>query len=302
MRSDRRQWLRDTWMTATAVSLVAATAETSRAFATESDIAESPTTPPLGPMVDTNVHVGSWPFRHLTDSDPRSLVTKLRRLGFTQAWASSFDAILHRDLSDVNSRLASTCREVGAGFLVPFGAINPSLPDWEEDLRRCHEVHQMPGLRIYPGYHDYRLDEPVFRRLLEQTVARGLLLQLVVALEDTRTQHPRVRAEDVDLSPLPELLKGLPRARILLLGGRPAGNRFDEFADDPRVRFDTSRIDGTDGIAAWVRRTSPSRVMLGSHSPMLITQANLIKLYESDLTDAELLQISGIAASEWLTS
>lgn len=302
MRKNRRQWFRDNWVTATAVSLAAATAESSSAFATAPDAAESPTATPLGPMVDTNVHVGAWPFRHLADSEPQRLVTKLRRLGFTQAWASSFDAILHRDLSDVNARLAATCREVGSDLLVPFGAINPNLPDWEEDLRRCHEVHQMPGIRIYPGYHDYRLDEPVFRRLLEQTVARGLLLQLVVALEDTRTQHPRLRAEDVDLAPLPEVLTGLPRARVLLLGGRPTGNRFDDFVDDPRVRFDTSRIDGTDGIAAWVRRTSPNRVMLGTHSPMMITQANLIKLDESDLTDAELLQISGTAASEWLTT
>ena len=106
-------------------------------------------------LIDTNVHLSRWPFRRVANDDAAGLVRKLKQLGITEAWASSFDALLHRDLSAVNERLVKECSKHGEGILNPFGSVNLSLPDWEEDVRRCAEIYRMKGIRLYPNWRPH---------------------------------------------------------------------------------------------------------------------------------------------------
>ena len=95
--------------------------------------------PAVPDIIDTNVHLFEWPFRKLKYARTESLIAKLRKHRITKAWAGSFEAVLHKQLDRVNRRLADECRTHGDGMLTAIGSINPAWPDWEEDLRRCHE-------------------------------------------------------------------------------------------------------------------------------------------------------------------
>src|SRR4051812_28777071 len=87
-------------------------------------------------ITDTHVYVGHWPHKQLSGDDLVRLVADLRKSGVGRAWAGSFDGLFHKDVAGVNQRLAKECARVGDGMLIPFGTINPTLPDWEDDIHR----------------------------------------------------------------------------------------------------------------------------------------------------------------------
>lgn len=257
----------------------------------QSSAAEQPQSPQpaSGMRIDTNVSLFQWPFRRLPLDQVDILLERLRSLGISQAWAGSFEGLLHRDITGVNERLAQTCsahRE-----LIPFGTINPTLPDWESDLRRCRDDYRMPGIRLHPNYHGYALTDPRFVQLIQAATSAGLWVQLAVAMEDTRTQHPLIQVADVDLRPLPDVLSTAAGARVQLLNYRPKSSEMAGLEKADRIYFDTARIEGTDGVSALVRQVSPQRVMLGTHAPFLIPEAALIRIHESTLTDADLAPV-----------
>jgi uncharacterized protein len=248
----------------------------------------APNAATLPDAVDVNVHIGHWPFRRLPlDDTPAALVARLRSLGVRRAWAGSFDALLHRDAAAVNERLHDACRSGEAkDFLVPFGVVNPALPDWQEDLRRCHETFRMPGVRLYPSYHGYTLADAVFAHLLSLATAAGMLVQVAVSMEDERTQHPLVRVPSVDLAPLPTALAKAPGARVVLLNAlRTArlGGPLARAGKLEQVAFDIATLEGAGGVANILEHLPPERVLFGSHAPLFYPEAAVMKMAESTL-------------------
>jgi len=236
-------------------------------------------------VIDVNVTLHRWPFRRLSGDDPDRLVSHLRAKGVTQAWAGSFDSLLHRDISAVNVRLAADCQRSGRDFLIPFGAINPKLPDWQEDLRRCREEHRMPGIRLYPNYHGYKLDDAVFPELLAAAASRGLIVQIALAMEDERTQNPLMQVAPVDPAPLLETVKRQTSARVVVLNGNRV-TRAKQLAE-AGVYFDFAMREGIGGVARLVGETAASRVMFGSNYPLFYFESAELKLKEAGLPEIE---------------
>ena len=254
-------------------------------------------------LIDTNVSLSRWPFRRLPLDDTPALVAKLRANGVTQAWAGSFDALLHKDISAVNARLSDECARHGGGMLIPFGALNPVLPDWEEDLRRCAEIHKMRGVRLHPNYHGCKISDPVFERVLQLASERGLIVQLAVSMEDERTLHPLVNVPPTDTAPLPALMKKFPHTRVQLL------NAFRTIRGAPLqtlakagVRFEIATLESVAGVGKMIAEIEPTSLLFGSHAPFFYFESALLKLKESPLSDAQLAAVSAENARAFLGS
>lgn len=244
-------------------------------------------------IVDVNVNLSRWPFRRTPCDEPARLAASLRRHGVAQAWTGTLDGLFHRDVAGANLRLAEDCRHWGAGLLVPFGSVNPMLPDWRDDLSRCRQDHKMPGIRLHPNYHGYRLEEAVFSEVLQEALKQGLIVQVALRMEDTRVQHPLMRVADVDPAPLGKVLAALPRLPVVVLNVTRAAkaSQLRPLAALPNVFFDCAMWEGMGGVAALAREITAERVLFGSHLPLFPLESSLLKLRESGLAAGQVQAI-----------
>jgi len=288
---DRRRFLKNSLLSAAAVSLAGQSSSAAERAARDAALG----------IIDTNVNLFDWPFRALKYRRTKALVAKLKKHRVIEAWAGSFEALFSKNMSEVNTRLAAECREHAPGFLIPFGSVNLAWPDWEEDVRRCHEIHQMPGLRIYPGYQPFDLDHPGMERLMKMTSERGLVLQVVFGMEDPRVHHPIINVGPVTFAPLLKAVRSVPQAKVQLLhfSGPNRGDDLAEFMTRTHTFLEISRLEGNGAIGRMIgsiqglpsARVPADRIVFGSHAPYFPLETALLKLMESPLDGPQLQAI-----------
>ncbi len=294
---DRRHFLKSSLLGVSAVPLLGQVLAAAKAG--EADIPDGTAVPVRG-IIDTNINLFKWPFRSLKYGDTRTLVEKLRKHRVIEAWAGSFEALLSKDMHGVNTRLAEECREYGPGFLIPFGSVNLAWPDWQEDVRRCHEVHAMPGIRIYPGYQPFDLGHPALPLLVRMTSQLDLILQVVLGLEDPRVHHPIIDVLPTKLDPLEGILSDTPGAKVQLL--HFPGNALPQVTQlmtHTRTGIDISSLEGNGAIGRILGlppyteavQVPIDRILFGSHAPFFPLETAILKLIESPL---DLFQLQAI--------
>ena len=290
------------------ISTMAAGPVVARITATNNDHQPPPDDKPE--IIDTNVNLFRWPFRRMKYEDTKSFSTKLRKHRITKAWAGSFEAVFSKSLNEVNTRLADECRKSEKGMFVPFGAVNIAWPDWEEDLRRCHEQHKMPGIRIYPAYQAYDLTHEAFPKLVKLATERGMMIQIVGTLEDTRVQHPIVSSREITFEPIPDVVKNTPGARVQLLcwNDYVSNELLKTFVTETNVMFDISWLESTGALGRlidgnnWRGLRTPvpaDRILFGSYAPYFPLESAIMKLFESPLTLEQMKSVMNVNANHF---
>jgi predicted TIM-barrel fold metal-dependent hydrolase len=211
-------------------------------------------------IVDANAYVGNWPFRSL-DASPAALVDRMDEKGVDRAVVSSLDGLFYRNCHEANRELSENV----VGYedrLIPFATINPTYAAWRKDLREAVEELGMRGVRLFPCYHDYDLDQSEVKALLDECADLDVPVMIVAVLQDQRQRHPRVQLRgyedggtraftDDHVDDLIELLGACPETDVVVANlwnnatrvyeetcvSKPSGVRLDNEVRSGRTLF-----------------------------------------------------------------
>jgi uncharacterized protein len=240
-------------------------------------------------IIDTNCHLGHWPFRKLADSDAAGLLRLMDAHAVTQAWVGAFEGVLYRDCGQANRDLLAGI-EGHEDRLVPWAVINPAFPGWEDDLQEA-SASGCQGVRLYPNYHGYGLGDVCVRELLaavggrDARTTRCLPVAVYHKFVDERLHHWTCLVPPVEMDIAP-LVREFPEVPLLLCGCSILhAQALAETIRQGRVYMEISRLEGVEGVRWLAETIGIDRVVSGSHAPYFIMQAAHLKIVEAGLSD-----------------
>lgn len=255
-------------------------------------------------MIDLNSSIGSWPFGPLP-SDINSLTKTLHQAGITHSHVGSLEGLLYLDVQQANLHCYETIKSSG-DFFSMFAVINPNFPGWQDDLDECCQcfADHLSGIRLFPNYHNYNLNDDCLLSLLKSIskIDSPLPIQIVSQMVDLRTQHPTCRTSKVDLKFLPQLLKTFPKINFAVLN---SANPFSEIDIDAignkaNLFLDFAFLDRLDGINQLIDFVGIDQILLATNSPVTPPLSAVYKLQESGLSDQQIQQITVLNAQRFL--
>lgn len=256
--------------------------------------------PRAGGYVDANSYLGEWPTRHLNGTPPphpAALVEQrlllMDRLSIRRAAVARLEGVLLKDSSVANAELYQMIGKHQDRFF-PFYTINPTFPAWQEHVQRCVDEYGLArgkgGIRLYPAYQYYQLDDSRLDTAFEQLARLDLPVMLTLQLDDPRMHHPALQVPDVKTEHVVGLVNRWPQLRWVIAGGRFREVQVIGSAVSPeaRVWLDISRVQGPIDCIPMLRDSvGASRLLFGSNMPFVIPEAPILELGDARLSDEE---------------
>ena len=171
--------------------------------------------------------------------------------------------------------------------------IDPTLPTWPEQAQKHHAANglKLPLLRLHPNYHGYKLtDTNLIGPLVEWAHFRGVVIQVVVNVDDARRQHPLGQVPDVSFADILALCKSFPHQPFLVSG--PVFGALHAISKNRPANLwaDTARIETGDGLAILTSEGWLEHLVFATHAPILIPHSAIARIL-ADLPDAKAAKI-----------
>ncbi len=181
--------------------------------------------------IDSNAYIGHWAFRRLRYNTGDSILKLMDRAEIDKACVSSASAIMYKNSQAGNEELLEEI-EPHRDRLIPFAVLNPAYAAWERDLQWCQEVLGAKGVRLYPPYDMYGLDDDCCHELIEAATELGMLISIPITAHDLRQRHWLVEVAPVACNDIAKLVAAHPDARFIILQGSFAGSDLVQKVDE----------------------------------------------------------------------
>lgn len=249
-------------------------------------------------LIDVNASYGPWPFTPLSCETLKELDQHLAKHGISKALVSPLRAIFYDDPHSTNLELLRQSRRYSR--LVPIPTLNPSLADCIENLEHYRSQYDIKAVKLYPNFHNYPLISKRCSRLLSYLEKARLPLILNFRVEDERHLYHALKLKSVSIVQTKHLAKRYAKLKLLCVGlSLDEIKSFD--TSFPNIRFDLSFADWYRLIPTLLEHLRPEQLMFGSHTPLMVTEANIYKLKVSPIDKRIQQQIEGENAQKFFS-
>ena len=245
--------------------------------------------------IDVNTYVGHWPFRRIQPPGARGLLSIMDQTETEVALATPMHSIFYKDCLE---GLKEMLEEIGEdrSRLWPLAVINPAFPGWEEDFAISIDELGALGLRLFPNYHGYDLNDACARDLLREAETRDLPVMISFRIRDERSHHWLVQVPPVPVEGVDRTLRAFPDLKVIL--GNALWNELDALDEHLTDRASTfaemSHFKGPMFIVEqFVDRFGAERLLYGSAAPLHYPEAQWLRVTRAEISDEEKGKILG---------
>ena len=246
-------------------------------------------------IIDSNAYLGHWAFRRLRYNTGDGLLRLMDRVVIDRACVSSASAIMYKNCHAGNEELLEEI-EGHEDRLIPFAVLNPAYAGWRRDLTWCQEVLGAKGLRLYPAYHRYTLDDACCHELVAAATDLGLVISIPIVAHDLRQRHWLVDVEPVPYDAIARLVSAHPQARFIILQGAsfpgtPLVDGAHELPDNYWIEMSCMDSFYGKGLQTVKDRLGAHRLVFGTGICFRYPEPAFVRMEGLEATEAERAQI-----------
>ncbi|WP_221929994.1 amidohydrolase family protein [Fodinibius sediminis] len=195
---------------------------------------------------------------------------------------SNLNGIFYKNTQKANEELYNeiNSRNAFRDRFIPFAVINPIYNGWEDDFKTCRDQYKMKGIRLYPKYHGYNLDNPACIELVKMARDNGLPVSLCLRMVDSRTSSWNDIEEEWALSDVMPLIREVPDAKYMIVNVANNTSLDEEetaLLKQADVVMDTSGR-GLNNIVGLLETYGEEKFVFGTHSPILDYCTGLLRI------------------------
>jgi|GEM_PF-7113640 len=252
-------------------------------------------------IYDMTAFLGEYD-RRSVGLEPEALARRLGSWDVERLFAGRIDTLFLENVHSAYRPVAPA--RFGKVTVETVPVIDPTLPDWPEVLKAQFEANgrRLPMTRLFPGHHGYAIDdEKVLGPVVEWAHHHGVVLQVILSLDDARRRHPANKVQDVPLTALAKLAKAFPQQRFLASGALFAP--LVALAKDRSANLwaDTGRVEAAAALSRLFEAGWGERLVFASFAPLLIVHSALARVL-SDLNDTDATKVLQLNAESLLAS
>ena len=210
------------------------------------------------------------------------MLERMNRFGVDVSVVSNLNGIFYKNTQSANRELYEELKSkrVFTDRFVPFAVINPIYAGWRNDLATCIDRYGMRGVRLYPQYHDYSLNDPACIELVKAVRDRGLPVAFCLRMVDNRQRSWMDIEKEWALKDVMPILSQVTAARYLVVNIANGPTLTEEHTDIFKradVLIDTSGRALTD-LSGLISTFGKEKFAFGTHAPVLDYLTGLLRI------------------------